>query len=533
VREAKQLGEARSAAVGGAAERADQDALQGAAIAKFAELGRAALGARTCMVAWEAPGGGGETVSTAAATGVQPAEISQDELRAALATMPARAGAGASDSRARRIGADIIGLVLSDGATVVRVAVAGGFARGTAKTEAILELVGRAALADVAAREGARSRKFWLDKAGAAQSRSTAMTQAGAAREAEREALERAAAGLFALEGAGRYTALGEAAARALGCGRWIVAAPRDRAVRIVAASRAVTRPRELGESSAILECARTGRPLIRLPGFGAARALPEDKIFSGGWIVFPCGQSVIGLAEGELAAPGMTARAQALGARLAPIVRAWIAEDALGEHRALVSRLALRMYSAIDDERARIARDLHDDQAQLLAAAQIALEGGGEEARNIFQQIAQELRARTRELKPASLDRTTLVEALEAELERLRSGGIGVHLTRGKGVTRISAPVERLCWQVAREALANVARHSGAGEVEVSIERGDGCVRVIVRDNGHGMAPDSVEHPAMGIGGIRERLELMGGKLEIQSSRSGTTLSAEIPDIT
>ncbi|HVA79987.1 MAG TPA: ATP-binding protein [Candidatus Binataceae bacterium] len=533
MREAKQLSEARSVAAG-VDVRADRDALQRAAIAKLAELARAALGSRACVVAWEVPGGGGEAASTGSATGDRQPEIPEDDLRAARAALAAMTGqAGASDSRASRIGADIIGLALSDGATAVRVASVGGPPRGGAKTEAILELVGKAALAAVAAQESARSRRFWLDKAGAAQSHSAAISEASAAREAEREALDQTAAGLFALGGAGRFAALGEVAARALGCRRWLVAAPRDDALRIVAAAaRAVARPHALEESSAIRECARTGRPLIRLPGIAASPALPEDEIFGAGWIVFPCGQSVIGLAEGELAAPGLPARAQAFGARLAPIVRAWIAEDALGEHRALVSRLALRMYSAIDDERGRIARDLHDDQAQLLAAAQLALEGGGEEARSIFRQIAQELRARTRELKPASLERTTLIGALEAELERLRGGGIRVHLTRGNGVARISAPVAWLCWQVAREALANAARHSGASAVEVAIERGEGCVRVVVRDNGHGMAPDSATHPTMGLGGIRERLELMGGKLEIESSESGTTLSAEIPEI-
>ncbi|MGB6552722.1 MAG: ATP-binding protein, partial [Candidatus Binataceae bacterium] len=331
--------------------------------------------------------------------------------------------------------------------------------------------------------------------------------------------------------GAGRMAAMGEAVARALGCRKWLLAAPRDGALRIVAAARAIALPRELAESSAIVECSRTGATLARLPGSTAPRALPEDKIVGAAWLVFASGPAVIGLAEGDIAAPGFGARAEAFGARLAPLLRAWVAEDALEEHRALVSRLALRMYAAIDDERARIARDLHDDQAQLLAAAQIALEGGTDEARSLFRQVSQELRARIRELKPPALGRITLADALESEAERMRRQGIEVHLLRAKGAARSSPAVQRLCWQVAREALANVARHSGASTVEISIERDQHCSRVTVRDNGRGMPARSDPHASAGLGGIRERLELMGGKLELESGPAGTVLRAEIPE--
>jgi len=502
-------------------ESTNQDAQLCAAIAKLAEHGRIALGARACVVAWDTPGGAVEAISPGAAA--------SEELRAAIAALAERPGARGREFCAAEIAPDVTTLGLRDGSVALRVGAAGGAARIAAKTEAILELVGRAAIATITGAATARSRTFWRDKAAAALARSAALAETAAAREADREALDRVAEKIAVLEGAGRFAAMGAAVASALGCRKWIVAAPRGGALGIVAAARGVARPRELGEASAISECSRTGRPLIRLPGFAAPRALPEDKMLGAAWIVFPSGPAVIGLAEGDLAAPEFGARAETLGARLAPIFRAWNAEDALEDNRALVSRLALRMYTAIDDERARIARELHDDQAQLLAAAQIALEGGGEEARDIFRQIAQELRARIRELKPPALERITLAQALEAELERMRRQGIAGQLVRGRRAEHISAPVQRLCWQVAREALANVTRHSGASEVQVTIKRDERCARVIVRDNGRGMPADA--HAAMGIGGIRERLELMGGKLEIASSPSGTILSAEIPE--
>jgi signal transduction histidine kinase len=523
VRDAKYLSRVQSPAAA-EPQPENQDAQLCAAITKLAELGRTALGARACVVAWEAPGGAAEASSAGAA-----AVEELDSARVVLAAIAQGAGARAREFRAAQLAPNLAALGLREGSAAVRVAAAGGAARTAPKAEAILELVGRAAIAAVAAAESARSRAFWRGKAAAALEQTAALAETAAAREAGLKALEGAAARIAALDGAGRFAAMGEAVALALGCRKWLVAAPRDGGLRIVAAARGIARPRELDEASAISECSRTGRLLIRLPGFAAPRALPEDKILGAAWIVFGSGPAVIGLAEGDLGAAGFSARAEAIGARLAPILRAWTAEDALERNRALVGRLALRMYAAIDDERARIARDLHDDQAQLLAAAQIALEGGGDEAREIFRQIANELRARIRGLKPPALERITLAEALEAELERMRGQGIDGHLLRGKGAARISAPVQRLCWQVAREALANVARHSGANSVEVEIGRDERYSRVTVRDNGRGIRAGA--DAAMGIGGIKERLELMGGKLEIESSPSGTILSAEIPE--
>jgi signal transduction histidine kinase len=528
VREDKQLLEVSHAA-GAKPQSAKPAAQLCAAITRIAELGRTATGASACAVAWGAPGGGDDTV--AAETGDPEAASA---ARIALAAFAQRTGGTAQGIRATEIAPGVIGLALSEGPALVRVALAHpkDTGRVALKTQAILELVARAALDAVAAAESAVSRGFWRNRGAAVLARGAEIAATEAAREAEREALERTVREIAALAGSGRMAAMGQAVARALGCGKWIVAAPRDGALRIVAAARAIAPPRELAEASAIVECSRTGKTLVHPHDFAPPRALPEDKILGGAWIVFSAGPAVIGLADGDIAAQGFVARVEALGARLAPLLRAWIAEDALEEYRSLVSRLALRMYAAIDDERARIARDLHDDQAQLLAAAQIALEGGTDEARGLFRQVAQELRARIRELKPSALGRVTLADALESEAERMRRYGIEVHMhLRAKDAARISPAVQRLCWQVAREALANVARHSGASAVEVAVERDEHWVRVVVRDNGRGMPPPSEAHATSGIGGIRERLALMGGKLEIESGPSGTILRADIPE--
>lgn len=199
-----------------------------------------------------------------------------------------------------------------------------------------------------------------------------------------------------------------------------------------------------------------------------------------------------------------------------------------LARSRELVNRLALRMFAAVDEERAKIARDLHDDQAQLLAAAKIALEGGGEEARTIFKQIEEELRRKTRAIRPATLSRASLADSIEHELERLHGAGVTTRFTCGEGLDKLARPLQQLCLQVVREAISNVIRHARAHSVEAAIVRADGAIQVSISDDGRGLA---LRRDASGLGGMRERLELMGGQLTIQSMARGTSVRAEIPE--
>lgn len=204
--------------------------------------------------------------------------------------------------------------------------------------------------------------------------------------------------------------------------------------------------------------------------------------------------------------------------------------EAELAQERALVRRLALRMFAAIDEERSRIARDLHDDQAQLLAAARIALEGGRDEARAIFKRLEQELRRKIRELRPAALGDQTLEDALRGEFKRLAEAGIEANLSRGVGAATLSRPVQQLCFQIAREALSNVLRHSRASRVEVGIERKGAVATISIADNGRGIDPGA-DRRGTGLAGLAERLQLMGGIVRIDSRPGATKLVAEIPE--
>jgi two-component system sensor histidine kinase UhpB len=189
-------------------------------------------------------------------------------------------------------------------------------------------------------------------------------------------------------------------------------------------------------------------------------------------------------------------------------------------------------MFAAIDEERARIARDLHDDQAQLLAATKIALDGPPEAARSIFKQVEEELRRKTRELRPTSIGNASLDEAIEREFGRVNRAGVKanfVHLDNEGSAEKISRPVQQLCFQVVREALSNVIRHARAKSVQVTIESKQAAARVSISDDGRGI--DNGRGEGTGLTGVRERLELMGGTLIVESRAGRTTVVAEIPE--
>jgi len=248
--------------------------------------------------------------------------------------------------------------------------------------------------------------------------------------------------------------------------------------------------------------------------------------VFVGSYVCIPFGAGAIALASRD--ARASAARAEAIVERLAPFAASWVLEGDVSRRGALVRQLAFRMFAAIDEERARIARDLHDDQAQLLTAAKIALDGPPEAARSIFKQVEDELRRKTRELRPTALGNASLDQAIEREFERLNRAGVTATLTHSGAAERVSRPVEQLCFLVSREALSNVIRHARAKSVQATIETSDASVRVSIADDGCGVSANQGE--GIGLAGVRERLELMGGKLTLESHAGGTVVVAEIP---
>ncbi|HET9011917.1 MAG TPA: sensor histidine kinase [Gemmatimonadaceae bacterium] len=159
--------------------------------------------------------------------------------------------------------------------------------------------------------------------------------------------------------------------------------------------------------------------------------------------------------------------------------------------------------------------------------AAAIA-EAGDETKREI-----QNLRALIAELRPAALDELGLGPAIETLAERSAAGAgveVSTRVSLGGGPTRLAPDTENAVYRVVQEALTNVVKHACASHVRVQVARANGSVSVLVEDDGQGFDPAECSD-GLGLVGMRERVELTGGQLEI-SSRPGepTRVSARLP---
>ena len=201
------------------------------------------------------------------------------------------------------------------------------------------------------------------------------------------------------------------------------------------------------------------------------------------------------------------------------------------------------RVVEAQELERRRLARELHDETGQALTSILLGVKAirassspaGAEraetEVRAQIVQALQDVRALAVELRPAALDDFGLVAALErlAETFQERSGLETMVQANIDG--RLPAEIETVLYRVVQEALTNVIKHAGAEHVSIVLRSRAGSVAVTIDDDGSGFAADEVREGALGLLGMRERLALVGGTLEVESSRaSGTTIAAEVP---
>jgi two-component system, NarL family, sensor histidine kinase UhpB len=181
---------------------------------------------------------------------------------------------------------------------------------------------------------------------------------------------------------------------------------------------------------------------------------------------------------------------------------------------------------AAQEEERKRIARELHDEVGQVLTGVMLQLDDP--EAREAVRRSLDDVRRIARELRPETLDHLGLLSALRA----LSNGVEGVHVERrlDTGDLELRPDVELAVYRVAQEGLTNVMRHSGATEALLALERVDGSLRLTVRDNGRGL-PDGRPPRGGGITGMSERALQVGGRLSIGSSRDGgTEVRLDIP---
>jgi len=211
---------------------------------------------------------------------------------------------------------------------------------------------------------------------------------------------------------------------------------------------------------------------------------------------------------------------------------------------------LSRQVLYAQEEERKKISRELHDVIAQTLTSINVRLAALKKEAslntRGIEHSIARTqhlvehsvsiVHRFARELRPTVLDDLGLIPALHGFMKTFKQEtGIHVSLAAFAGVDRMNGDKRTVLYRVAQEALNNVARHAQASQVGVRIQKMDGAVSMKIKDNGIGFDTErtlySKKNKRLGLLGMRERLEMVGGRFNVTSAPGrGTTVLAKIP---
>jgi two-component system sensor histidine kinase UhpB len=196
----------------------------------------------------------------------------------------------------------------------------------------------------------------------------------------------------------------------------------------------------------------------------------------------------------------------------------------------------------AQEQERARVARDLHDEVNQSLTGLLLRLEALRESAppeleaelaatKALANQAMRELLSLARQLRPTALDDLGLAAAIAGQVEQLAQGEVDAEIVTEGDFSALGDDPQLVLYRVAQEALSNAARHSGAGCVQVRLRRLEsGGVELTVSDDGRGFAFDEAEG-GLGLAGMRERALLIGADLTIESRPGrGTTVRLNVP---
>jgi signal transduction histidine kinase len=211
-------------------------------------------------------------------------------------------------------------------------------------------------------------------------------------------------------------------------------------------------------------------------------------------------------------------------------------------EEKEAVLRMVMQ---AQEEDRQRIALDVHDGALQMLASVFQHLQAAkgarrqADEARaalmkasGLLRESMQELRSLMERLRPAALDRLGLISAIESDVQELRQAGWELELVADP--TTLSREREAALYRIVHEALTNVKKHAGHCRVRVSLQRKRPYLWVEVRDWGRGFDPAALlQKGTQGFGllSMRKRAEMLGGRLELESSPgAGTRVSLQIP---
>jgi PAS domain S-box-containing protein len=222
--------------------------------------------------------------------------------------------------------------------------------------------------------------------------------------------------------------------------------------------------------------------------------------------------------------------------------------EKMVDERTAALRRLSVRLMTMQDEERRRIARDLHDGLGQELAVAKMVLDKtaqrkpmGAEaqssiEASEIIDRAIQQVRSLSHLLHPPLLDEVGLISALRWYLEGLTErSGIETYLdVQPSNFPRLASDVETAIFRIVQEALTNVFRHAEARNVWIGLAQREDATVITVRDDGKGieqrvaeLQPDSV---GIGVGGMKQRAKEFGGELRLINMNPGTMVELVVP---
>lgn len=211
---------------------------------------------------------------------------------------------------------------------------------------------------------------------------------------------------------------------------------------------------------------------------------------------------------------------------------------------------LLRRTFESQEQERARVARELHDGLGQQLTTLLVGLRGiqeagtvekAGARAREMREVAAQahgEVRRLARGLRPLALEElgfASAVERLCADFQRTHGIEVALHCDAAS-VRRLAHDAEAALYRIAQEALSNVARHAGASRIDVTVTQDGTSTRLVLRDDGRGLPNEGMDGvldraSGFGLGSIRERARMLGGEAAVYSSPGhGTTVDVLVP---
>ena len=214
------------------------------------------------------------------------------------------------------------------------------------------------------------------------------------------------------------------------------------------------------------------------------------------------------------------------------------------------LQRLSARLLQLQDEERRRIARELHDSVGQMLAALSMNLStvladinrltkttAALADSENLVQEMSKEVRTISHLLHPPLLDEAGLASALRWYVDGFSNRSkIEVHLDCPNDFGRLPGVLETAIFRLVQECLTNIHRHSGSATAKIRLHHSDHEVVVKVEDQGKGIPTEKLDQlssvgiPGVGITGMRERVRQLGGTLEVNSGDKGTVVVAHLP---